>query len=144
MESLHYMIMANQLLVQKALMENLKESGLTIGQPKILDYLKDHDGSNQKEIAKACFIEPGSLTTILNKMEEKKLIVRKMLHGNRRSYHVFLTELGLEKQKMVERAFCLIEEQMTLNFSKDELDSFYRLNKKMFENLKGMEEKLNG
>lgn len=144
MESLHYMIMANQLLVQKGLMEILKESGLTIGQPKILDYLKNHDGSNQKEIAKACFIEPGSLTTILNKMEEKDLIVRKMLNGNRRSYHVFLTDLGKEKQKMVENAFCKIEEQMTYNLSKEELDSFYLANKKIYENLKNREEEIHG
>ncbi len=144
MESLHYMIMANQMLVQKTLMEMLKKSGLTLGQPKILDYLKDHDGSNQKEIAKACFIEPGSLTTILNKMEEKNLIVRKSLNGDRRSYHVFLTELGKEKQKLVEESFNLIEKQMTLNFSKEELDSFYSVNKKMFENLKNREEKMNG
>ena len=52
-DSLHYMIMANQMLVQKALLEQLKDTGLTIGQPKILDYLKEHDGSNQKEIANA-------------------------------------------------------------------------------------------
>ncbi len=144
MESLHYMIMANQMLVQKTLMEMLKKSGLTLGQPKILDYLKDHDGSNQKEIAKACFIEPGSLTTILNKMEEKHLIVRKSLNGDRRSYHVFLTELGKEKQKLVEESFNLIEKQMTLNLSKEELDSFYSVNKKMCENLKNREEKMNG
>ena len=66
--SLHYLMMANQMLVQKALMERVKESGLTIGQPKVLDYLKDHDGSSQKDIARACFIEAGSLTTILNGM----------------------------------------------------------------------------
>ena len=67
--SLHYLMMANQMLVQKALMERVKESGLTIGQPKVLDYLKDHDGSSQKDIARACFIEAGSLTTILNGRE---------------------------------------------------------------------------
>ena len=36
-----------------------------MGQPKVLDYLKDHDGSSRKEIARACHIEPGSLTSIL-------------------------------------------------------------------------------
>ena len=66
-ESLHYLIMANQMLVQRGILERLKETGLTIGQPKVLDYLKDHDGSNQKEIARACFLEAGSLTIILNK-----------------------------------------------------------------------------
>ena len=68
-DSLHYLIMANQMLVQKALLYKLKDTGLTIGQPKILDYLSRHNGSNQKEIARACFLEAGSLTTILNKME---------------------------------------------------------------------------
>ena len=76
-DSLHYLIMANQMLVQKALLYKLKDTGLTIGQPKILDYLSRHNGSNQKEIAKACFLEAGSLTTILNKMEEKGLIRKK-------------------------------------------------------------------
>ncbi len=144
METLHYMIMANQLLVQKALMEILKESGLTIGQPKILDYLKEHDGSNQKQIAKACFIEPGSLTTILNKMEEKGLIVRRMLNGDRRSYHVFLTSLGKEKQKEVQEAFCKIEEIMMNNLTSEEFNSFCLAQKKIYENLKNREDKIHG
>ena len=42
-DTLHYLIMANQMLVQKALLEQLKNTGLTIGQPKILDYLKEHE-----------------------------------------------------------------------------------------------------
>ena len=99
-DTLHYLIMANQMLVQKALLEQLKDTGLTIGQPKILDYLKDHDGSNQKEIAKACFLEAGSLTTILNKMEEKGLIERRILNGNRRSFHI------QNRRKGIVRCFC--------------------------------------
>ena len=67
--------MANQMLVQKALLEQLKNTGLTIGQPKILDYLKDHAGSNQKEIARVCFLEAGSLTIILNKTPFSELCV---------------------------------------------------------------------
>ena len=43
-DSLHYLIMANQMLVQKALLYKLKDTGLTIGQPKILDYLSRHKG----------------------------------------------------------------------------------------------------
>ena len=40
-DSLHYLIMANQMLVQKALLYKLKDTGLTIGQPKILDYITE-------------------------------------------------------------------------------------------------------
>ncbi|MFR7668000.1 MAG: MarR family transcriptional regulator [Mediterraneibacter faecis] len=37
-----------------------------------MDYLKDHDGANQKEIAAACHIEAGSLTSVLNRMEDRE------------------------------------------------------------------------
>ena len=63
--SFHYLSMAIHSMVQKNFMERVKPSGLTLGQPKILDYLKDHNGANQKEIAAACHIEPGSLTSVL-------------------------------------------------------------------------------
>ena len=64
MESFHYLSMSNHMMIQKQLMEQLKPYGLTLGQPKVLDYLKDHDGANQKEIAAACHIEAGSLTSV--------------------------------------------------------------------------------
>ncbi len=38
--SLHYLTMANQMLIQKRLLERVKASGLTLGQPKVLDILK--------------------------------------------------------------------------------------------------------
>ena len=46
-ESIHYLLMSDHMLVQKALLGSIKESGLTLGQPKILDYLKDHNGCVQ-------------------------------------------------------------------------------------------------
>ena len=132
---LHYLIMANQMLVQKALLEQLKDTGLTIGQPKILDYLKEHDGSNQKEIAKACFLEAGSLTTILNKMEEKGLIERRILNGNRRSFHIFMTEEGKQKQQLVDQAFAKIEKKALADISVEEYEQFLSVYRKIYANL---------
>lgn len=57
--SFHYLSMAVHSTIQKNFMEQVKSSGLTSGQPKVLDYLRDHNGANQKEIAAACHIEPG-------------------------------------------------------------------------------------
>lgn len=140
-ESLHYLIMANQMLVQRGLLERLKETGLTIGQPKVLDYLKDHDGSNQKEIAKACFLEAGSLTSILNRMEEKGLVERRMLNGNRRSFHVFLTESGKKNQKLVEEMFAEIEKDALAGISSEEFEAFMAVYQKIYENLLQAERK---
>ena len=134
-DTLHYLIMANQMLVQKALLEQLKNTGLTIGQPKILDYLKEHDGSNQKEIARACFLEAGSLTIILNKMEEKGLIERRILNGNRRSFHIFLTEEGKKKQQLVADAFLEIEKKALSNISEKEYEQLISVYPKIYSNL---------
>lgn len=133
--SLHYLMMANQMLMQKALLEKLKDTGLTIGQPKILDYLKEHDGSNQKEIAKACFLEAGSLTTILNRMEEKGLIERRILNGNRRSFHIFMTEAGKEKQQLVDQSFSEIEKNVLSGISEEEFELFMSVYQKIHKNL---------
>ena len=134
-DTLHYLIMANQMLVQKALLEQLKNTGLTIGQPKILDYLKEHEGSNQKEIARACFLEAGSLTIILNKMEEKGLIERRILNGNRRSFHIFLTEEGKKKQQLVADVFLEIEKKALSNISEKEYEQFISVYQKIYSNL---------
>ena len=140
-DSLHYLIMANQMLVQRGLLERLKETGLTIGQPKVLDYLKEHDGSNQKEIARACFLEAGSLTSILKRMEEKGLVERRMLNGNRRSFHVFLTENGKKNQELVEEMFAEIEKDALDGISSEEFETFMEVYRKIYGNLLQAERK---
>ena len=138
--SLHYLTMANQMLIQKRLLERVKASGLTLGQPKILDYLKDHDGASQKEIAAGCFIEAGSLTSILNRMEEKGLIERRMLNGNRRTFHIYLTKEGWKSQKLVEESFLEIEKQALKGITEEEFDAYLTFSRKIFKNLMLTEE----
>ena len=134
-DSFHYLSMANHMMVQKKLMEQLKDTGLTLGQPKVLDYLKDHDGASQKEIAAGCLIEAGSLTSILNRMEEQGLIERKMLNGNRRTFHIFMTESGKKNQKLVEETFEKIEETALNNVSEEEQKVFMEIFLRIYRNL---------
>lgn len=134
-DSFHYLSMANHMMIQKKLMEQLKDTGLTLGQPKVLDYLKDHDGVSQREIAAGCFIEAGSLTSILNRMEEKGLIERKMLNGNRRTFHIFMTESGKKNQKLIEEAFVQIEEIALYNISEEEQKIFMEIFHRICRNL---------
>lgn len=137
-DSFHYLSMINHMTVQKQLMEQLKDTGLTLGQPKVLDYLKDHDGVSQKEIAAGCLIEAGSLTSILNRMEEKGLIVRKMLNGNRRTFHIFMTESGKENQKLVEEAFKKIDKTALNGISEEEQKLFMDIFCRIYRNLADM------
>ena len=137
-DSFHYLSMINHMTVQKKLMEQLKDTGLTLGQPKVLDYLKDHDGVSQKEIAAGCLIEAGSLTSILNRMEEKGLIERKMLNGNRRTFHIFMTESGKKNQKLVEEAFKKIEKTALNGISEEEQKLFMEIFCRIYRNLADM------
>ena len=133
--SLHYLTMANQMLIQKRLLERVKASGLTLGPPKVLDYLKDYDGASQKEIAAGCLIEAGSLTSILNRMEEKGLIERQTLNGNRRTFHIFMTESGKKSQKLVEEVFNEIENAAWKDIPEEDAEAFMRVYHKIYSNL---------
>lgn len=108
--SFHYLLMASQSLFQRGVFARLRDTGLTSGQPKVLDYLGDHDGASQKEIAAGCHIEPASLTAVLNGMEAKGLIERRSLNHNRRTSHVFLTPRGAEMQRETCRVFTRMEQ----------------------------------
>ena len=133
--SFHYLIMAEQSIFQKELLARLKDTGLTIGQPKILDYLKDHDGAGQKDIAHGCHIEPGTLTTLLNRMEDIGLVERRTLNGNRRSLYVFLTEKGKQQVELVTEAFSAMEEEAFRGMSETEYETLMRLMHQVYENI---------
>lgn len=134
-ETFHYLLMANQAAFRREVFQRLKGSGLTSGQPKVLDYLGDHDGASQKEIAKGCHIEPASLTTVLHGMEEKELIQRRSLHGDRRTSHIFMTDKGKALQKQVAEAFVLMEERAFAGIAEEERAAFLQTFAKLYANV---------
>ena len=109
LENLHYLLMADHFIFQKLLFGAIRDTGLTLGQPKILDYLKSHNGAFQKEIAAACHIEQASLTSVLGGMEKKGLITRENRDGNRRTLYVYLTVNGRELADRIDSEFLRIE-----------------------------------
>ena len=112
----------------------LKAPGLTIGQPKVLDYLKGHDGASQKEIARGCHIEPGTLTSLLNLMAESGLVERRMLNGNRRSFYIFLTEYGKMQLERVTNAFEELEKKAFRGIPEEERETFLNLLSQIYHN----------
>ena len=139
----HYMVMANHAIYNRMLMEILEETGLTAGQAsrkceqdaKVLDYLGYHDGASQKEIAAHCYIEAATLTSVLNGMEAKALIERRRLNGNRRTFHIFLTQKGRQQQQRVMEAFQNIEEQTFDGMPEEEVEQFMELYGKIHRRL---------
>lgn len=139
--SLHYLLMSDHLLFQKVLLDRVRDTGLTPGQPKILDYLSSHDGAIQKDIAEACHIEPATLTSVLLGMEQKGLIERRNLNGNRRSLYVFLTASGRTTAEELTRCFEEVERQALTGFSDEERARFMDLLSRVNENMCGKGDK---
>lgn len=131
----HYILMSNHLLLQKQLLAFLKNTGLTAGQPKVLDYLGEHNGASQKEIARGCHIEAGSLTSVLNRMEEKGMVRRTMLNGNRRTFHIFLTEKGKEYVEIISDAFSRLEAEAFCDISEEDRRKFMEIFSRINTNL---------
>ena len=125
-KTIHYLLMSNHLLFQKALFSNIKDTELTLGQPKVLDFLLDNNGAFQKEIATACQIEPATITSVLLGMEKKQLIL-----------YVYLTEKGRVQAERIKKEFDSIEQKAFENFSDDQKELLNQLLSKINDNLKG-------
>lgn len=140
-ETLHYLLMSDHQMIQKALVSSVKDTGLTPGQPKILDYLLHHNGAIQKEIAVFCHIEPASLTAILNGMENKGYIERKTSENNRRSLHVYLTETGKKYADRLSLEFGWIEAEALKDFSEAEAQQLHELLGRVYKNMVNFQKK---
>ena len=74
-------------------------------------------------------------------MEEKGLIQRKSLNGNRRSWHIFLTDRGKEMVDAIDKGFEELESQAFSGISKEERESFLKTFEKIYHNMETLEEK---
>ena len=108
---------------------------LSSGQPRMLNFLFEHDGCIQREIASACHLEPASVTSVLNSMERAGLIERKPVEGDKRALRVWLTEKGKENKKTVDEIFVTMADECFKGFSEDERELCGKFLNRIFENM---------
>ncbi|MBR2742816.1 MAG: MarR family transcriptional regulator [Clostridia bacterium] len=135
MDELHYLLMRSHTAMNRNVFREAQKLGLSSGQPKILEYLTERNGANQKAIAVYCGVEPATLGSILLRMEKNGLIERKRKEGDRRSLYVYITPNGLkaaDDMKMVYDKFDALGAQ---GLSESELSQLKILLMKVFRNL---------
>ncbi|MBR5347236.1 MAG: MarR family transcriptional regulator [Deltaproteobacteria bacterium] len=103
----HYLLMADFTMQQKLLMRRLKDTGLTSGQPKVLAFLSECNGASQAEIAKACFLEAATVTSVIDGMVRQGLVDRR--RDDRRTYQIWLTDKGAALAAQVNAEFLSLE-----------------------------------
>lgn len=113
--------------------------GLSPGQPKVLRYVYAHNNCMLKDIATSCDVEPATVSKILNTMEEKGMIKRMVVKGNKRAMSVSISEQG--KQAFLKWVkHCDEVQDISLHgFSSDEIAKFEEFLCRMYFNLTGKE-----
>ena len=75
--SLHYKLRICHTSCQKSIVIDIKsKTDLRPGEPKILEFLAEHEPCEQKVIAAGCNLDSASVTGILGRMEKRELIKR--------------------------------------------------------------------
>ena len=133
--SIHYSLMKAHTALNKKILSQAYEIGLSPGQPKILEYLVLHNGSDQKTIASSCEIEPATVGSILGRMENMGLIERKQCKGNRRSLFVYLTDKGRAAAMQMENIFISSDKQAVKNLTEKEIEELNRILARLYSNL---------
>lgn len=103
----------------------------------IIGYLIRHDGEiiYQKDLEKTFKVGKSSLSGTLKILEEKGYIERKAVPGNARTKQVVMTEKAREYHLKVEEDRLIMEQQVTKGLSREELETFRRIVKRMQTNL---------
>lgn len=123
--------------------DEFRKFEISKGQPKILNYLSENDGSIQRDIAKNCNIEPATVTSILGTMERVGFIERKPNDSDRRILNVYLTEKGRITQENSQKAICEIEKECFSDFTDEEKEQAKIFFERMYNNLSKGDEKNN-
>lgn len=108
----------NKFLAQKNIMAFNGEQG------RILHVLWENDGISNRELSKKSGLAMSSLTTMLERMEEKKLLERRVDENDKRKILIFLTDYAKSlkseydeiSDKMTEISFEGISDEKRLAF----------------------------
>ena len=133
---LYQLLLANSRLLNRRAQQRLSLSGISSGQPRLLNYLFDHDGCIQNELAQNCDLKPATVTHILAGMEKSGLVFRLSDKSDRRILRVFLTEKGLEAHHKIQKIFHLIEKECFRAFSDQEKEQVWLVLNRLSYNLK--------
>ena len=102
---------------------------LTYTQYITMTVLWEHEEMNVKELGKYLFLDSGTLTPVLKKLEQKGFIVRKRDAKDERVLNVTLTEAGRQLRENLVELLARNEDKNALE--EEELKEFHRLLKKL-------------
>lgn len=109
---------------------------LTPAQSIVMRHLVVEDGASQARLASMSGKDNPSITRILDNMEKQGIVVRERSAEDRRVLKVFLTSKAQRILVQIEPAFGEIADKMFKGFSKDEVEQFRSMCRRVALNCK--------
>lgn len=120
----------------------LKPFDLTSEQLHILKNIEQELGRTQSELCGLVGKSPANVTRILDRLEKKQLIVRRVNPDDRRSSLVYLTGPGAELSSVVSHLFQKLSDCIEKNIDKDDMAVVNRVLDQIDANLQNLPEDL--
>ena len=113
----------------------LEGMGVYRGQPPLLFFLIENDGSTHRELAEFLHVTPATVSNMVKRMEKNGLVVRMAdLHDERVS-RVFITDQGRRISEDIERVFAQIEAEIIKGFTVEETEQMKNYLQRIYKNL---------
>jgi MarR family transcriptional regulator, temperature-dependent positive regulator of motility len=103
----------------------IKGLEISAGQILYIMGLSKKEGITQDDLASQYHIDKGSVARALKKLEDNKLICRKIDPENRRKYLIYLTEKGRNIVPKIHRIYNQWENSICSNLSKEEYNNLF-------------------
>jgi len=94
-----------------------------------------HGPAGVTELARTAYLHPGAMTRLLDKLEERGLVVRTAVPGDRRALQVQLTDAGQMLWTEISPSAQRIHDRAMANLSADEQTELTRLLMQVRDNL---------
>lgn len=80
----------------------LQDVDLTAAEMTYLHFLLEQDGMTQDELAKSSCVDKAAITRVIQRLEKKGVVQRKMDDSDKRANRIYLTEKAYYYQKLIE------------------------------------------
>ncbi|WP_167954823.1 MarR family winged helix-turn-helix transcriptional regulator [Anaerosporobacter faecicola] len=136
-DSLGYLINQNAKLLKRQLTEKLTPYQVTPSHWSVLKVLSEEGPLTQVEIASRLGSDKATCGSVIDRLERNGFVERISTPGDRRSYHIQVTDLAQNSIEAMTAAAKSCNEQATAGFTKSELQQLNQYLRRIFHNLGG-------
>ena len=141
-EELHYLLLLAFHGSNREVVARVRKNGLLPGQPKVLEYLHEHDGCTQKQLGEGCALDKSTVTSLLARMEQQGLVCKRTADEDRRVSLVCLTDTGREQAARVRQGCAEVDALAWGGIPPGTREAFLRTLREIISNLQNKGEKI--